>query len=250
MNLFIEIDGKIFKINTSKPLDISIPLHSGNTNPNAFGLQVPLFKPVQAGAFIGSVAQGGSVNCEDLFLNAHGNGTHTECAGHITNERMTINQCLKEFVFLCHLVSVPLQQKDGDTMVTLADVKEILGDAMVEALVIRTLPNDASKVNRVYSGNNPPYLESALCEWLRNKGVKHLLIDLPSVDRESDDGALAAHHAFWNHPAATRMDATITEMVFVPNHIRDGFYLLNIQIASLETDASPSKPVLYQLEAK
>jgi hypothetical protein len=43
------------------------------------------------------------------------------------------------------------------------------------------------------------------------------------------------------------MDATITEMVFVPDAVADGIYLLNIQIASLETDASPSKPVLYPL---
>jgi hypothetical protein len=36
-------------------------------------------------------------------------------------------------------------------------------------------------------------------------------------------------------------------MFYAPNEIKDGIYLLNLQIAALETDASPSKPILYQL---
>ena len=76
---------------------------------------------------------------------------------------------------------------------------------------------------------------------------QHLLLDLPSVDREEDAGQLLAHHAFWQYPAQPRREATITELIFVPNEIADGLYLLNIQITSLELDASPSKPVLYAL---
>ena len=44
------------------------------------------------------------------------------------------------------------------------------------------------------------------------------------------------------------MDATITEMIFVQDAIEDGTYLLNLQIASFENDASPSKPILYAIE--
>ncbi len=44
------------------------------------------------------------------------------------------------------------------------------------------------------------------------------------------------------------MDATITELIFVPNKIRDDDYILNLQIASFENDAAPSKPVLYKTE--
>jgi hypothetical protein len=38
-------------------------------------------------------------------------------------------------------------------------------------------------------------------------------------------------------------------MIYVPENIEDGIYLLNIQIASFETDASPSKPILYEIQA-
>ena len=84
-------------------------------------------------------------------------------------------------------------------------------------------------------------------KFLREIGVKHLLIDLPSVDKEKDDGKLGAHKAFWNYPDAIREDATITEFIYVSNKIKDGHYLLNLQIAPFHNDASPSKPVLYKL---
>ena len=83
---------------------------------------------------------------------------------------------------------------------------------------------------------------------LREKGIDHLLIDLPSVDREQDNGQLLAHHAFWNYPEQTRLQSTITEFIYVPNEVADGMYLLNMQIAPFENDASPSKPVLYAFE--
>ena len=47
---------------------------------------------------------------------------------------------------------------------------------------------------------------------------------------------------------AGRDECTITELIYVPNEIKDGLYLLQIQIASLEIDASPSKPVLYEID--
>ena len=82
-------------------------------------------------------------------------------------------------------------------------------------------------------------------------GVKHLLVDTPSVDRLFDDGILSAHNIFWetkekslNVNAAYK---TITEMVFVPNEVKDGKYLLNLQIAPFAADASPSRPILYKI---
>ena len=84
-------------------------------------------------------------------------------------------------------------------------------------------------------------------ELLVQKGVKHLLLDLPSVDREEDGGQLLNHHQFWQYPNEIRKDATITELIFVPDEVKDGEYLLNLQVTSLVMDASPSKPVLYEL---
>jgi hypothetical protein len=90
-------------------------------------------------------------------------------------------------------------------------------------------------------------LHADVTRYLAERGIKHILIDLPSVDREVDGGKLSAHKEFWKFPSSIRKEATITELIFVSDSIADGLYLLNLQIASLEMDASPSKPVLYKL---
>ena len=107
MQLNIEWNGKSYRVQTENPIDLSIPLRNGNSNPNAFQIPHPVFEPIKVGDFVGSVAAGSSANCENLFINAHGNGTHTECIGHITKERITINQSLKEFFFVAQLLSLP-----------------------------------------------------------------------------------------------------------------------------------------------
>ena len=116
-----------------------------------------------------------------------------------------------------------------------------------EAIIIRTIPNTKEKLSKHYSNTNPPYLLEEAAIYLKEKGVKHLLIDLPSVDKEKDEGKLLAHNAFWNTSDNIRLDATITEFIFVPNTVIDGTYFLNIQIAPFENDTSPSKPILYKL---
>ena len=112
------------------------------------------------------------------------------------------------------------------------------------------MPNPIEKRERNYSGKNPAYLSKNAMERIVKMGVKHLLIDLPSVDPEEDGGQLVAHKTFWDSTNKDRSKCTITELIFVDNMIKDGVYLLNIHINSFELDVSPSKPVLYILEEK
>ncbi|OYU97444.1 MAG: metal-dependent hydrolase [Bacteroidetes bacterium B1(2017)] len=248
MKAIIDWNDKKYEINFSKLHDLSIPMQSGDANPNAFHIPSPRFEPIKVGDFVGSVAQGSGANCENLMINAHGNGTHTECIGHITKERVSINQSLKHFHYVAQVISLePIQLPNGDWAVPKDDVENRL-EPNIQALIIRTLPNSSDKLTQFYSGNNPCYLLPELTALLAEKQIEHLLVDLPSVDREEDAGAMAAHKAFWCYPEKPRINATISEMVFVENSIADGIYFLNIQIASLETDASPSKPVLYGMD--
>ncbi len=249
MKTEIQFNSIKYIIDLSKPIDISIPLRNGESV-NAFHIPDARFEPIRIGNFVGSVREGGSANCENLFINAHGNGTHTECLGHISKERVCINDCLKHFHFMAKLLSVsPKQHTNGDTVITADQINLTDIPDHIEALIIRTLPNIKDKLTKKYSGNNPCYLDPVLCKNIRGKGIKHLLIDLPSVDREEDGGELAAHHAFWNYPENPQYAMTITEMVFIPDTLADGEYFLNLQIASFESDASPSKPVLYDVSA-
>lgn len=232
--------------NLAEGLDISIPLRDGMQNPNCFYAPPVEFFPVRAGDFVGDTAEGGLVNFKNIRLNPHGNGTHTECVGHIAKEWYSINACLRQFHHIAQVVSVfPQRMENGDRVILREQLPKI--EAGVQAIIIRTMPNDALKMSTTYSGANPPYMDAAAMQWLVEQGIEHLLIDLPSVDREEDEGKLLAHHAFWQYPEATREHCTITELIYVPQHIKDGIYLLNLQIASFELDVSPSKPLLYKL---
>jgi len=233
----------------SQPLDISLPLKKGLETVNCFFAPPMEITPVKAGDFVGSVKAGSPVNFMNVKFNPHGNGTHTECVGHLTPELYSIREALQNFHFPARLISVfPQKLDNGDRVITRQLLEAAFAKADVPALLIRTLPNTDLKQRMHYSGTNPPYLQAEAAQWLVEQGIEHLLIDLPSVDREEDGGKLAGHRAFWQYPDNTRKNATITELIFVPDSIKDGWYLLNLQVASFELDASPSKPVLYRLK--
>lgn len=239
-------------IDTLKGIDLSITLTNNPNNPRAWYVDLPEFEPVRANGFIGSVAEGGTVNFRNIFFNPHGHGTHTECCGHISKELISINDQLKKHWFTAQLITLTTQEQPNseyntvDHVITLAQFTE-LNLSSCEALVIRTLPNPEEKKSNVYSGTNPPYFEAAIADLLVKKGIKHLLVDLPSVDRELDAGVLDFHHRFWQYPENPRMDSTITELIYVPNHVPDGTYVLNLQVAAFDNDAAPSRPVLFEI---
>lgn len=247
MKAAILIKDKHIKIDLSKPIDISLPLRAGKENVTAWYVDPLRIEPVRMGDWIGDVNQGGSVNFRNIYFNPHGHGTHTECVGHISKENYTINACLKTFFFLCQVISLKPEEKNGDRIIT----KEILGPGSggpVSALAIRTLPNTKDKLTKQYSNTNPAFIDHEAVTHLVSSGIDHILIDTPSVDKEQDGGKLLAHHAFWEYPHNTQLHRTITELIYIPDSVPDGIYLLNLQIASFENDASPSKPVLYNLE--
>jgi len=250
MKITINYQDRSFTSNLNAPIDISI------TTGKVKCFYAPDFKasPYESGDFIGSVKKGAPVNFYNVRFNPHGNGTHTESLGHITKKQESVNAVLKTFHFISYLITIDLEKrKNGDQLITLKNLKRQSPKTLPKAIIIRTRPNGKSKLTKDYSGTNPPYLDKKAMQYLVDAGVEHLLIDLPSVDREVDEGILACHHIFWGvndgkGQKKSRINCTITELVFVENKIKDGLYLLNLQIAPFNLDASPSKPVLYKLK--
>ena len=243
----IQYNSKKLQIDLSKPIDISMPLQASKENVNAWYVDEPKIEPVKDGEWIASVKDGACINFNSINFNPHAHGTHTECVGHITEKVHSINQNLKQFFFLAEVITVAPEKLKGDFVISKKQLQFTIGNKKRDAIVIRTIPNTKEKLSKQYSNTNPPYVLEEAAVYLREKGVKHLLIDLPSVDKEKDDCQLLAHHAFWNTKGKLRMDATITEFIFVPNTVEDGIYILNLQIAPFENDATPSKPVLYKI---
>ena len=270
MKLTLEKDGRRYSFQTEKGMDLSISMNP--KGPRAWYVEPMRIDPVRTEQFLGSVAEGGAVNFRDVYFNPHGHGTHTENVGHIIDTDVPVVKSVGSSHYMAKLVTVVLMRQDalqdstkdvtqdalqdstkdvpqdaeqGDWVV---NEESLIGmDLNVEVLIIRTKPNDHSKVQRQYSGTNFPYLTLSAMQRIVDAGVQHLLIDLPSVDREEDGGALAAHHLFWNVPAEPNFQKTITELIYVPNEISDGDYILNLQVSNFSNDAAPSRPMLFDL---
>lgn len=244
----VQYNSRKLKINFSKPLDISMPMKASKNNVNAWYVGEPRIEPEKDGDWVAAVSEGASVNFNNIHFNPHAHGTHTECAGHITEKVHSINKNLKQFFFLAEVITVAPENYLKDKVISKKQIMFALGNKKRDAIIIRTIPNTKEKLSKQYSNTNWTYLQEDAVKFLVKKGIKHLLIDLPSIDKEKDGGELVGHNVFWNTSGKLRLDATITEFIFVPNAVEDGEYFLNLQIAPFENDATPSKPILYKIE--
>jgi len=252
-----------FEINFSEGNDISIPINFNGAQPNTYGVDGATSKPYQDGQFIGDTRKGGPCNFETYSFTPHCNGTHTECIGHITDERVSVLTSLNQEMIRSTLVSVtqkntsenytPNLNKE-DLVITKEDLVLQLKDinpAFLQGLIVRTLPNSESKKSRDYMKVAPAFFSIDAMEYIVSLGVDHLLVDTPSVDRLLDDGHLSAHNIFWETKGKefnpNTQNKTITEMIFVPSSLEDGAYLLNLQIPAFVSDAAPSRPIIYKI---
>lgn len=246
----IAIDKATYRIDLTKPVSLALPFVPYGRNVNCYYAEEPQVETIVMGSFIGSVAEGGTVNYAKINFTPHGNGTHTECIGHITDDPThTIASVHKRSFFKAQIISIRPRVFDGDAIITLNDLMQYYDrDFKAEALIIRSLPNDYNiKAQAQYSGTNPPYLEPACGEWFAKKNVKHLVVDLPSVDEEVDGGALSVHRGFWaSESESPRLDATITELAFVPQSLPDGNCLLQIAWPNWFFDCAPSSLLVYR----
>jgi arylformamidase len=258
----------------SDALSIAVPLDFDGPQPNAFDLPKATARAVRQGGFVGDTRSGGSVNCESLSLVPHGNGTHTECLGHVTDERISVAEVLHGGLWLAALVSVtPLgatatdestapPPRAGDRLVTAGALVAALDGlhlpdparAALGALIVRTLPNTSDKISRTHGLEpSPAYFSAEAARFVVGAGIRHLVTDLPSLDRSNDEGFMTAHRTFWQLPPGSRdagPDArracTVTELAYVAPMIRDGLYVLDLQVPAFLTDAVPSRPLLYR----
>ena len=265
MIIELRVGDQSFRVDFATPIDISRPVQM-NTEGLAFSLNGALERPVQAGDFIGEVKSGGSVNCSTLEIHAHGNGTHTECIGHILADRVVVPDAPPPPLLSCVLLSAqPVALGDtqehytgkhdaSDQVITAASLAESM-------LRVGKLPFSAASVvvrsgsgDDIFSGTNPPYFTVEAIDFLLSLNAEHILCDLPSLDREDDGGSLCAHRRFWQLSAeqkhATPTPArhrTVTELCRIPDNLEDGPYLLTLQIPAIDSDAVPSRPLLFTL---
>jgi len=274
-----------YQISMTSSWSLAIPVNFNQSRqqPNHFSASAALASPMQAGGFIGDTKQGGSCNVNELTINPHCNGTHTESIAHIcdfsintalTNQReseataLTLAQLILPALMPCALISITPELAitssenyspefdEDDLIISRSALEQTLvsyQDEQLQALVIRTLPNSNNKRQQAYnSDNQPAFFSREAILYLNERGVEHLVVDVPSIDRLHDDGLMTCHHLFWQVDEGSHqinpnslVNKTITEMAFIGDEVSDDFYFINIQTPAFHNDAAPSRPVLF-----
>lgn len=245
MQITIEHLGRRYRTDLQKGIDLSSILGKPGMELKAWHSPDVQISAVKSGDWVGSIKKGSSVNFYDIRFNPHGNGSHTETYGHISPLHESVNDHLKNHHFIARLVHLSPEQKGEDKIVTWRALQEKVKKWNVEALIVKT---GDYPLGYDFSATNPPYFDHHVLEFVREMGIQHFLTDLPSVDREEDGGKLLSHKAFWNYPEEPREGATISELLHIPSSAKEGLYLLNLQVAAFQNDASPCRPVIYPLE--
>jgi len=273
----------------------------------AFGLPDAKIGPIKIGGWEGATRAGSSVNCDEFLFCPHSSGTHTECRGHIMTDGPTIDTVISQMGGLGPrlglLLSVlpvslgssgetyaPNKAAPEDMVITRAGIEQALHvikekfpataanlQVCSGAIALRT-NSRGSKDTFKFSQTNPPYLTVEAAEYLASElGCHHLIVDLPSVDREDDGGVLAVHRTIFRYNLPLRDEAgvyptnntlvklrtekgisvfdetpdnacrTITELARFPDNatLPDGPVLIDLQVAPIASDAAPSRPVLF-----
>ena len=268
MSITYHLDHQTFST-IGSPIDLAIPLDFYGPQPILYGVAAANGQAYQADGFIGDVRRGGGLNFETYQLTPHCNGTHTECVGHLTQERLYVHEVLKESFWLSQLItieSILASQTQDQYDPPLQDADRVIDRSQLiqawplksksKALIIRTHPNPSEKRYWDYSQVQPPFFTLEAMQEIRARGVQNLLVDFPSVDRLFDEGKLRNHRTFWGLAPGQKAlrdkevpTQTITEMVYVPEGVIDGTYLLELQIAPFLADAAPSRPRIFELRS-
>ena len=282
------VDNVSWAIDFHHGIDCCVPVEPhvpAEAQTQAFGLPTAKSAPCAFGDFKLAVEHGSSVNCELVHFCAHGSGTHSECVGHITHRRLALRNCgprCEDLIPSIVLSVTPVKfGESGDTYPG-SDPEALVDDLVISrrnlqqaydtlvdrlgsniqafcrGMLIRTNHAKTMKCS-IFTDTNPPFFTKEAIEWVCNRNTEHILVDLPSVDREQCGPGLLAHSTFFGFSPSGGVDAksdskddvayacrsTITELCHIPERAPDGTYMLALHVSPFDMDAAPSRPILY-----
>jgi hypothetical protein len=277
LNAILRVGAVNAVVDLSHPISLALELDFHAPQPRHFGAPAATSQPYRVPGFSGSVTSGASCNCDVISVIPHCNGTHTECAGHLTSQSLDAHRVVPAGLVPALLLSTaPVAAlncsetsepapRAGDLLITRSEIEKRWPASLPfapQALILRTA--SATRSRRPLAGRSgagdaageasPAYLSGEAAQAIVQRAIEHLVIDLPSIDREHDEGRLTAHRIFFGLPPgvtsldrAARPGATVTELASIPDDLADGPYLLELQVPAWRGDAVPSRPLLYAL---
>ncbi len=237
-----------FDLDLADPIDLAreVRFDGAATVEQPFGAPAPHAEALRVDSFVGDVVHGGSCNCAVLSFTPHASGTHSESAGHLTRGTLDAWRVVPTDLLPCVLL-----QTESEAAITAGALEAAWPNTLAFPPVAAVIGSGSD--SRSTGIRQPPYFTAEAMRFLLERGILHLVVDLPSLDPREDGGALAAHRVFFGLPArsmelreARRPRATVTELARIPRNLAPGSYLLMLHAAAIAGDAVPSRPLLYR----
>ncbi|MBU9810413.1 cyclase family protein [Rahnella sp. C60] len=252
--------GRTHIIHHQESIKLSAQLCFADNAVNLYGIAPAYEAPLKYENSQARVTSGGACNASLISFVPHCHGTHTECIGHILPEIHNVADLSMPLFMAATLIHVSLERvskmkdrynthaEDNDWIITEEAINHALtplGSDYLQALVITT--DDKSWLP---DGNGAPYFSHQAMERVLQLGVQHLFVDIPSIDKLHDGGLMDNHRCFWGmadpcNPITERRQASVTELIQLPEGIFPGHYFISLQLPDLTGDALPSKPLLF-----
>lgn len=270
MRYLLTIDDNLFVMDYAQAVSLAHPTKFDTGVSNPFGVAAAAALPKRFHNFLADTRLGGSCNVREVTSVPHCHGTHSESQSHVCHDLISINDCFGPEPMVACLLEVsgtaatdtsegrPSNAGGNDQIITAASLDRAFQQLSLPpirptALVVRCA--NPEKWAQSHSGiEMPPYFSIEAMKWIRQWQCRHLLVNLPSVDRLDDGGVLACHRIFWDMDALghelgspARIHCTITELLHIPVNITVGMYALLLQIPPWMTDAAPCRPYLVPL---
>jgi kynurenine formamidase len=262
-----DADGNTKQFRLGEPIPVSRPVvfQPKTKASNAFYLPVINWKTLELGdRFIGDVNRGGSCNVDILSYVPHGI-THIETAAHILSPGS--QPCFVDEIPPGHLSGIvyliDLTAPGPGAMPGAESGQQVSWKAVEEKLQQNKLPismlaikTKASLLPAAYDFSGKDFLsispEAA-------KGIHHykypitcLLLDLPSIDPEADEGKLLAHRCYFGLPLSGHQGEdgekrALVELAWFAG-VEAGYYYADITPPRFRTNAVSTGIVFRPLE--
>ena len=246
--------GRTFRVDLSKPIDLSLPLRDGEGQVRAWCVDpVTHGTGAQRRHHLRREGRRTGEFPHDHLQPARARHAHRERWPHQSREIHPVGEQLKRYFFTAQVVSLLPEERRApdanrtDLVITLEQLRNVVDERPPEALVIRTLPNDEG---------GPEGLE----RHQPTLPAKHGLCLAAQHRREAPAAGPAQRgprRGWWCAGRAPRLLGFPEHRGPGTHHQRDApragrrcataSYLLELQLPHFMNDAAPSRPVLYAL---
>ncbi|MCY3414672.1 MAG: cyclase family protein [Candidatus Heimdallarchaeota archaeon] len=205
------------------------------SEPKAFDLPDYSVKSYSRGDFIGLISEGASCNVNIHSYIPH-TFTHVESSLHVSEDGISLD-LIPESLFSGIIFLLDLSELDSECIEI--EHTSAIFDKKVRRVAIKSKYSvDKPDIN--YTNTDPLYISTKVAKLFHTKGIEVLMLDLPSIDRETDK-------ELWGHKYFFENEKRIIIELAYFDKLNEGYYYYEMTPMKIQTDAISTDIKFYPI---